>query len=89
MLTDEEARELMFEGMEIDLPIKHPSKPYKMIPTDGSMTNGGVVKAMFPNADIKQGLSAIYVTYFKDYTAVFDFSWWNALYKAESEVEDE
>lgn len=56
------------------------------------ITNGDVIKAMFPNSRVDVGLDKayFYTTYdcsdedFDKY-AVFDKNWWNAPYKAESE----
>lgn len=73
MLTDEEAMELMTEDMAIDLPIKHESKPYLMIPLPDGATNGDIIKALFPRID-------------DNFSNVIDLKlWWNAKYKAGSE----
>ena len=88
MLTDEEAMELMAEDMAIDLPIKHESKPYLMIPLPDGATNGDVIKALFPNATYEHinKMSGVNFTRVKGLNA-FEFpqdfydGWWNAPYK--------
>lgn len=70
MLTDEEAMELMAEDMAIDLPIKHESKPYLMIPLPDGATNGDVIKAMFKGRDLSIIQERLEHTH-----------WWNAPYK--------
>lgn len=72
---------------ELQFP-KHPSKPYKMIPTDGSMTNGDVIKTLFPfvTKHISHSENNIYIDSPIQATILaFDRHWWNAPYKAESE----
>lgn len=60
----------------------------------GNLTNGDMIKALFPNAQIdyheKSDLVDDYVTVFiKDCDTCQDYSyaWWNEPYKSESEVE--
>lgn len=56
-------------------------------------TNGDAIKAMFPESDgyeyaINKDLEIATMFVFKDrqgFYVSFDLSWWNALYKAESE----
>ncbi len=90
MLTDEEAMELMAEDMVIDLPIKHESKPYLMIPLPDGATNGDVIKALFPNVPVDnffQDTISFYPLMPNGLTDEihFDECWWNAPYKKESE----
>lgn len=59
---------------EFDFIQKHPSRPYIMIPTDGSMTNGDVIKAIFP-LEVWLHMKA----------REFNKTWWNAPYRSESE----
>ena len=49
-------------------------------------TNGDVIKAMFPDVEVKEKNNGIEV-YFGIGTAIqfFNHQWWNAKYKAESE----
>lgn len=54
-------------------------------------TNGDMIKAMFPNADIEYW--AEYSTYNVEFpndndVKHFSYDWWNAPYKAESEEEE-
>lgn len=78
MLTDEEAMELMAEDMVVDIPIKHESKPYLMIPFPDNATNGDVIKAIFKSRDLSIIQERLEHTH-----------WWNAKYKAESEDEED
>lgn len=60
----------------------------------GNLTNGDVVKAMFPNATFYEdthGYGYVYsdvVRCKENYMMTYDKEWWNAPYKAESEVEE-
>lgn len=51
-------------------------------------TNGEVIKAMFPDVDVKEKNNG-YEVYFGVGTAIqfFNHQWWNAPYKVESEEE--
>ena len=42
-------------------------------------TNGDIINAMFPNADIEIHNITVYVMF--DNVTSFDLDWWNALYK--------
>lgn len=57
-----------------------------MIDKRGIVTNGDVIKAMFPDVDVKERNNG-YEVYFGVGTAIqfFNCKWWNAPYKAESE----
>jgi hypothetical protein len=54
-----------------------------MIDKRGIVTNGDVIKAMFPNVDVKERNNG-YEVYFGVGTAIqfFNHQWWNAPYKA-------
>lgn len=73
---------------EINLPIKHESKPYLMIPLPDGATNGDVIKALFPNAIYKHvnklsGMNFMRVTGLDAFGFNTDFydEWWNAPYE--------
>lgn len=53
----------------------------------GNLTNGDVIKAMFPDVEVNEKNNG-YKVYFGVGTAIqfFNHQWWNAPYKAESEV---
>lgn len=57
-----------------------------MIDKRGIVTNGDVIKAMFPDVDVKERNNG-YEVYFGVGTAIqfFNYKWWNTPYKAESE----
>ncbi len=56
------------------------------IPKRGQkITNGDVIKAMFPNIEIEQIEDIIDVYGMSKCRVTYDTDWWNALYKAESE----
>lgn len=80
MLTDEEAMELMAEDMAIDLPIKHESKPYLMIPLPDNATNGDVVKTVFSDDEGTPEFVHGDIVYYGN--ANYGRTWWNAPYKA-------
>lgn len=83
MLTDEEAMELMAEDIAFDIPIKHESKPYFMIPFSDNATNGDVIKTMFPDDEgTPEFVYEDMVFYGK---GNYDRTWWNAPYKKENE----
>lgn len=75
------------EDDEIDLPIKHESKPYLMIPLPNGATNGDVIKALFPDIEIYDSkvMESIYTGIpFGEYIgANVDCmrDWWNAPYE--------
>ena len=50
------------------------------IPKRAHPTNGDVIKALFPNAEINYGLNGVVGVKFIHMT-VFDLDWWNAPYK--------
>lgn len=57
-----------------------------MIPTDGSMTNGDVIKAMFSQLKIIGYMETtkkkiVVALYPKDSSHDFDLDWWDAPYK--------
>ena len=56
----------------------------------GNLTNGDVIKAMFPNAlrsdYIENDMTTIYLQDKNENEMVVSEDWWNAPYKAESEV---
>lgn len=81
MLTDEEAMELMAEDMSIDIPIKHESKPYLMIPLSDEATNGDVIKALFPNDDINPSTITSIIQKIPFGRNEYCSDWWNAPYK--------
>lgn len=78
MLTDEEAMELMAE--DIDIPIKHESKPYLMIPFPDGITNGDMIKSLFPDGTF---IDKEYVYWYGINKQFHEFSpsWWNAPYE--------
>ncbi len=82
MLTNEEAMELMAEDIAFDIPIKHESKPYLMIPLPDGATNGDVIKAMFPNKKLSVFADG---HGHKTISVKFTVTEWNASYKVESE----
>lgn len=49
------------------------------------VTNGDVIKAIFPNIDIEQIEDIIDVYGMSKCRVTYDTDWWNAPYKAESE----
>jgi hypothetical protein len=50
------------------------------------MTNGEVIKALFPNADYCGGAHFMHITNVNSIGEIsFPWEWWNAPYKAESE----
>lgn len=57
-----------------------------MIDKRGTVTNGDVIKVMFQDVDVKEKNNG-YEVYFGVGTAIqfFNYKWWNAPYKAESE----
>ena len=61
---------------EIDLPIKHESKPYLMIPFPENATNGDMLQALFPNLNFTNVLAKMYAQNGK-----ILLDWWNAPYK--------
>lgn len=86
MLTDEEAMELMAEDMVINLPIKHESKPYLMIPLPDGATNGDMIKALFPDSEVAETQGLVPKVCFESHSgeqciSFFDTSWWNSPYK--------
>ncbi len=84
MLTDEEAGELMAEDTEIDIPIKHESKPYLMIPFPDGATNGDMIKALLEGDVLMTTKKTVgyKIHSLKDgYIQWFDKDWWNASYK--------
>lgn len=52
----------------------------KGTPLSSDATNGDMIKAMFPNAEISYGLNGIVGVKFIHMT-VFDLDWWNVPYK--------
>lgn len=56
-------------------------------PIPDNATNGDMIKAMFPNVDIVIHNITVYMIFDMRSNAIsFDLNWWNAPYKAESEV---
>ena len=51
------------------------------------ITNGDVIKAIFPNIDIEQIEDIIDVYGMSKCRVTYDTDWWNAPYKTESEEE--
>ena len=58
------------------------------ITISGNMTNGDMIKAIFPDVEVKER-NNVYEVYFGIGTAIqfFNHQWWNAPYEAESEDE--
>lgn len=58
------------------------------IPIPKDITNGDMIKAIFPDIQVKEKNNG-YEVYFGIGTAIqfFNHQWWNAPYKAESEVQ--
>lgn len=50
-------------------------------------TNGDIIRAMFPKAEVIEKRAVVMVGISR--MIVFDFDWWNAPYKAESEDKEE
>lgn len=78
----------------MDMLIAHKDKALKTHPYFNGVTNGDVIKAVFPNADcfereIVNGLKYMTV-WFADarISHVFDIDWWNAPYKGGEEDEN-
>ena len=82
---------------EINLPIKHESKPYLMVPLPDGATNGDVIKALFKINGYTPMMFCCtrrngYHLHFKDiddddlHMSVSE-RWWYAPYKAESDIE--
>ena len=67
---------------EVEIPIKHESKPYLMIPFPDGATNGDMIKALFPRTPTGVSLDVWF-----DGEMIFKTSedWWNAPYKSERE----
>lgn len=69
-----------------DLPNGMDGGMYLAIPAHEGMTNGDMIMAMFPDADViireRDDMKAVFVK-FKGmpYTRVFTLSWWNSPYK--------
>ena len=57
------------------------------VPLPEQATNGDMIKAMFPNVEVKEKNNG-YEVYFGIGTAIqfFNHQWWNAPYSAKSEV---
>lgn len=73
------------EDIAIDIPIKHESKPYLMIPFPDNATNGDVMKILFKVNPILDNQTNIMIVAFPDGFALYvPIEWWNAKYKAES-----
>ena len=67
---------------EDDCILSHIAEPYK------GMTNGEVIKAVFPNADIEYRKIAVYVIISpRTNLVIFDKGWWNSLYSERSDKE--
>ena len=68
---------------EINLPIKHESKPYLMIPLPDGATNGDVIKALFPHIIVREDfdLEGFVEADGLDKCTTFYTEWWNAPYK--------
>lgn len=73
---------------EVDLPIKHESKPYLMLPLPDGATNGDMIKAMFPNGAVAvMSYPSNKVGFITrdgnpdDNYVWYPTSWWNAPYK--------
>ena len=82
MLTNEEAMELMAEDMAFDIPIKHESKPYLMIPLSDGSTNGDMIKALFNTTIVDRDSAFIWVYSMKECCpSRFDIDWWDAPYE--------
>lgn len=52
------------------------------------MTNGEVIQALFPNANYESRKHFMHITHEDIGGISFFWEWWNAPYKAESEVKD-
>lgn len=67
---------------EIDLPIKHESKPYLMIPLPDGATNGDMIKALFNTTIVDSDSAFVWIYSMKECCpSRFDLDWWNAPYK--------
>lgn len=76
------------EGFDVNIPSDYVldviNAVRRGILTTQGATNGDIIKALFPNAEINYGLNGIVGVKFIHMT-VFDLDWWNAPYKTESE----
>lgn len=79
-MSNEEAMELMTD-IAIDIPIKHDSKPYLMIPFPDGTTNGDMIKALFPNDDISPSTVTSIIQKIPFGRNEYCSDWWNAPYK--------
>lgn len=61
------------------------------IPIPKEVTNGDMIKAMFPNIEsrLDEKTSIILVKWTDGATKTFKASWWNAPYEQEGEADDE
>ena len=64
-----------------DLPNGLDEQFYTVIPTYKEMTNGDMIKAMFPNIEIEGIGGEIKCIAAKGGTSYFALDWWNAPYK--------
>ena len=73
---------------EIDLPIKHESKPYLMIPLPDGATNGDMIKALLKTTIRDTNCAFMWIDCGEGFCpAKFDIDWWNASYKKEGNKE--
>ena len=66
---------------EINLPIRHESKPYLMIPLPDGATNGDVIKALFYVKDVEELECCTFVSIAGDSDMRVYKDWWNAPYE--------
>jgi hypothetical protein len=81
---------LLIPTFRVKQAIEHYFEQTRWIPVSERLleeaTNGDMIKAMFPDVDVKEKNNG-YEVYFGVGTAIqfFNYQWWNAPYKAESE----
>ncbi len=66
---------------EINLPIKHESKPYLMIPLPDGATNGDVIKALFYVKDVEELECCTFISIAGDADMRVYKDWWNKPYE--------
>ena len=69
------------EDMVVDIPIKHESKPYLMIPLPNGATNGDVIKAVFDVTEVRQLDCCAFIDTSDDANMRTYKDWWNAPYE--------
>ena len=87
LISREKAINSVYDGTSYDVLTEECKRHIEEVPSAfEGMTNGEVVKAVFPSFTVEVNSDWVACWIDPHETIGFDLDWWNAPYKAESEV---